>query len=293
MWQAEHVRSALQQEHAGLTIELVPITTRGDRIIDRPLAQIGGKGLFIKELEQALFDGRADIAVHSMKDVPAELPPGLHIPVVLKREDPRDALVVNGNHGFDDLPRGATVGTSSLRRKSQLLARRDDLNLSDLRGNVPTRLEKLHQGDFDAIILAAAGLKRLGMAGEISMLFDIEDVIPAVGQGVIGIECRDGDSDTLTLIQPLMDQRTWVCIVAERAMSAYLEGGCDVPMAGHAIIADGQLKIAGLVSSTDGRRVVRDNAVGEIDDGVALGRKLGAALLAAGAGTILEELQHG
>jgi hydroxymethylbilane synthase len=292
LWQAEHVRARLRREHAGLSVELVPITTTGDRILDRPLAKIGGKGLFIKELEQALFDGRADIAVHSMKDVPVDTPEGLHIPVILEREDPRDALITNGPVRFEDLEHDATVGTSSLRRKSQLLARRDGLRVRDLRGNVPTRLEKLRRGDFDAVVLAAAGLRRLGFGGQISSVFETADMIPAVGQGAIGIECRCEDGRIEALIAPLQHGVTGLCIAAERAMSAYLQGGCDVPLAAHATIEGGELRLSGLVASLDGRRVAREEISGSADDGIELGRRLGEALLAAGAGRILDELHR-
>lgn len=290
LWQAEHVRSLLGHAHPGLDIELVPFTTTGDRILDRPLAMIGGKGLFIKELEQALYDGRADIAVHSMKDVPVELPPGLHIPVILEREDPRDAIVTRGGVTFDKLPPGATVGTSSLRRKSQLLARRADFTIRDLRGNVPTRLEKLHNGEFDAIVLACAGLKRLGFSDTIDSLFDVAEMIPAVGQGAIGIESRSEDAQISALIAPLHHAGTALCVSAERAMSAFLAGGCDVPLAAHATLDGTNLHLRGLVASPDGRRIARDERSGATADGVALGRELGAALVAAGADEILAEL---
>jgi hydroxymethylbilane synthase len=292
LWQAEHVRACILGEHPGLKIELVSITTTGDRIIDRPLAKIGGKGLFIKELEQALFDNRADIAVHSMKDVPVDTPTGLHIPVILAREDPRDALITNDGSSFDELERDATIGTSSLRRKTQLLARRRELRVRDLRGNVTTRLEKLRQGEFDAIVLAAAGLRRLGFEDQITTLFETAEVIPAVGQGAIGIECRTDDVRTHALIASLHDTTSALCVAAERAMSARLEGGCDVPLAAHATIRGGDLRLAGLVASLDGRRIARHEVSGKASEGIDLGRKLGEALLLAGAGEILNELQH-
>lgn len=290
VWQAEHVRSLLVRAHPGLAVELVPFTTTGDRILDRPLALIGGKGLFIKELEQALYDGRADIAVHSMKDVPVELPADLHIPVILEREDPRDAIVTRGGVAFDALKSGATVGTSSLRRKSQLLAQRADFTIRDLRGNVPTRLEKLHNGEFDAIVLASAGLKRLGFDDRIESLFDVVQMIPAVGQGAIGIECRSDDQHIAALIAPLHHDGTALCVSAERAMSTFLAGGCDVPLAAHATLDGTDLHLRGLVASPDGRRIARDERSGAAADGVALGRELGAALVAAGADEILAEL---
>ena len=292
LWQAEHVRSRVLHEHADLAIELVPITTLGDKIIDRPLAKIGGKGLFIKELEQALFDNRADIAVHSMKDVPVDTPAGLHIPVVLVREDPRDALVSNGGLRFEDLARAATIGTSSLRRKSQLLARNDGLRIRDLRGNVTTRLDKLRHGEFDAIVLAAAGLNRLGFGDQITTLFEINKMTPAVGQGAIGLECRCDDVRIAALIAPLHDPTTGLCVAAERAMSAFLGGGCDIPLAGHAVVSDGELRLAGVVASHDGRRIVRREVSGSASAAIALGRQLGAELLAGGADRILDELQR-
>ena len=292
MWQAEYVGTCLSRHYPELKIELIPITTTGDKIIDRPLAKIGGKGLFIKELEQALIDDRADLAVHSMKDVPVEIPEGLHIPVILEREDPRDAVITNSGGGFVELERSATVGTSSLRRKSQLLAQRNDLSVRNLRGNVTTRLEKLRQGEFDAIVLAAAGLKRLGFGDQISSLFEETEVIPAVGQGAIGIECRSADADTLALIEPLHDLGTGLCVQAERSMSATLEGGCDVPLAGHAILHDGEIRLCGLVASIDGSQIVRDEISGPADNGIELGRQLGESLLVAGAAGILHELHN-
>lgn len=293
LWQAEHVRTRLLAEHAGLNVELLPVTTIGDRIIDRPLAKIGGKGLFIKELEQALVDGRADIAVHSMKDVPIDLPDGLHIAAVLERGDPRDAVITNGGVRFEDLKRDASVGTSSVRRKSQLLARRGELRICDLRGNVTTRLEKLRRGEFDAIVLAAAGLKRLGFGDQISTIFDTAEVMPAVGQGAIGIECRCDDARSNALIVSLNDPTTGLCVAAERAMSAYLAGGCDVPLAAHATLERRDLRLAGLVASLDGRRLVREEVSGSAADGIELGRQLGAALMAAGADRILDDLRRG
>lgn len=287
LWQAEHVRSRLEQLHAGLKVELIPITTTGDRIIDRPLAKIGGKGLFIKELEQALLEGRADIAVHSMKDVPVEVPAAFHIPVILEREDPRDALISSSGEPFSSLQRGARLGTSSLRRKSQILAVRNDFEISDCRGNVPTRIEKLRRGDYDAIILASAGLKRLGMEAEISSRFATELLVPAVGQGAIGIECRRGDEDTQLLITPLHDNESALCVAAERAMSAQLNGGCDIPLAAHAVIHEGELNLCGLVASPDGARIVRDELTGPASEGEALGSALGKKLGAAGAAEIL------
>jgi hydroxymethylbilane synthase len=291
LWQAEHVRERLQREHVGLDIELIPITTTGDKILDRPLAKIGGKGLFIKELEQALLDERADIAVHSMKDVPVLIPTAFVIPVLLEREDPRDALVsISGAH-FSELNTGAIVGTSSLRRKSQLLSRRPDVEIRDLRGNVTTRLEKLRAGEFDAIVLATAGLKRLGYAEQISNTFEVNEVIPAVGQGAIGIECRADDKKTQALIAPLHDHSTGLRVTAERAMSGYLDGGCDVPLAAHATLTNGTLRLTGLVASLDGRRIAQHEVTGALDAGPALGIELGTALEAGGAREILRDVR--
>ena len=225
-----------------------------------------------------------------MKDVPVDIPAGLHIPVILEREDPRDAIVTRDGVAFEDLVGGATVGTSSLRRKSQLLARRGDLAIRDLRGNVPTRLEKLRAGEFDAIVLACAGLKRLGFGDQIDSLFDVAAMIPAVGQGAIGIECRSDDAQISALIAPLHHASTALCVSAERAMSAYLAGGCDVPLAAHATLDDEGLNLRGLVASPDGRRTARDECRGPAEHAVALGRQLGAALVSAGADEILAEL---
>ncbi|MDA0820879.1 MAG: hydroxymethylbilane synthase [Proteobacteria bacterium] len=291
MWQAEHVSAQLRHAHAGLVVKLIPITTTGDKILDRPLAKIGGKGLFIKELEQALFDDHADIAVHSMKDVPVATPSGLAIPVILEREDPRDALVTRTGNGFEQLPKGATVGTSSLRRRSQLLAQRDDLDIRDLRGNVTTRVDKLERSEFDAIVLASAGLIRLGLSAKIAQRFTVTELVPAVGQGAIGIECRADDVDTQALIQVLHHPDSGIRVAAERAMSAFLDGGCDIPLAAHATLHEGVMTLVGLVASVDGRRIAREEITGPMDTGSDLGRALGASLVAAGAREILGELR--
>jgi hydroxymethylbilane synthase len=290
LWQAEHVSAQLRRAHRDLRVELIAITTTGDKILDRPLAKIGGKGLFIKELEQALFAKRADLAVHSMKDVPVATPAGLDIPVILLREDPRDALVTKLGLAFKELSSTAIIGTSSLRRKSQLLALRNELVIRDLRGNVPTRLDKLQRGEFDAIVLAAAGLKRLGLTEQISSLFTVTELIPAVGQGAIGIECRIDDTQTRALIAPLHDPMSGVRVAAERAMSAFLDGGCDVPLAAHATVEKGKMRLCGLVASVDGRRIARDEISGPMADGDIMGEQLGAKLMAAGAAEILREL---
>ena len=292
LWQSRHVAAALEAAWPGLGTELVPLTTSGDRILDRPLALIGGKGLFIKELEVAMLEGRADIAVHSMKDVPWELPDELHIAAILSREDPRDVLLSTNAWSVDALPHAGRVGTSSLRRRSQLLALRPDLELLDLRGNVPTRLGRLAQGDYDAIVLAAAGLKRLGLYGEGACALSVEHMLPAVGQGAIGIECRRDALDIESLIAPLHDQVSACCVRAERAMNARLGGSCTVPVAGHAEIVGGQLQLRGLVAAVDGDDIVRQTASGPSMDAERIGDELGRALLAAGADRILRRLHQ-
>ncbi len=291
LWQAEHVRDRLLSLHPGLVVELVPMKTTGDRILDAPLAKIGGKGLFVKELEQAMLAGSADLAVHSMKDVPVDLPDGLHIACVLAREDPRDSLLARDGGVLASLPRGAIVGTSSLRRRSQLRALRPDLDLRDLRGNVNTRLAKLHGGEFDAIVLALAGLKRLGLDGGVTAKFSTREMLPAIGQGIIGIECRRGDARVESLIAPLHDAAARDAIAAERALNAALQGGCQVPIAGHAVIVGEQLTIAGLVASLDGRELIRAEASGARGDAAALGSRVAHLLLERGARRILDAIE--
>jgi hydroxymethylbilane synthase len=290
MWQAEHAAERLRRAHPQLVVELVPMTTRGDRILDVPLAKVGGKGLFVKELEQGLLDGTADLAVHSMKDVPVDLPEGLHLPVVLAREDPRDAFVSVRFAYLDDLPRGAVVGTSSLRRQVQLLERRPDLRIEALRGNVGTRLEKLDRGDYDAIVLASAGLKRLGAADRIREPLSPDTLLPAIGQGAIGVECRRGDARVEALIAVLHDPETEVRVRAERALNARLAGGCQVPIAGHAELDRDRVRLRGLVGRPDGRQVVRGVVEGPPGSAQALGEGLAEDLLARGAAAILREL---
>ncbi|MCG8534376.1 MAG: hydroxymethylbilane synthase, partial [Pseudomonadales bacterium] len=233
LWQAEYVKSRLEQAHSGLTVELIGMTTKGDVILDTPLAKVGGKGLFVKELEVAMLEKRADIAVHSMKDVPVEFPEGLGLVVICEREDPRDAFVSNHYNSIDELPQGAVLGTCSLRRQAQVRERRPDLKIVDLRGNVNSRLQKLDDGQFDAIILAAAGLKRLGFDKRIRRAMPAEESLPAVGQGAVGIECRLDDAETIALLQTLSDTDTTARVMAERAMNNRLEGGCQVPIAGY------------------------------------------------------------
>ena len=298
LWQAEHVAALLRRAHAGLETELVPIVTQGDRILDRSLASIGGKGLFIKELETALEEERADIAVHSMKDLPGDLPAGLMIASVLERADARDALLtlkgsVHAPSGLADLPLGARVGTSSLRRQAQLLAARPDLCIEPLRGNVDTRLRRLDAGEMDAIVLACAGLIRLGWESRITERLDTKTSLPAVAQGVIGIECRSDDSRTLGLVAPLNHQATRIAMNAERAFAHRLGGSCQSPIAAHAVLEESRLTLDGLVAEPDGSRLFRDTASGSVDDPAALGGLLADKILAAGAGTLLERLRAG
>ena len=294
LWQAEHVSALLREKHPSLAIKLVPLLTQGDRIQDRSLAAIGGKGLFIKELEVAIEDLRADIAVHSMKDVPAELPPGLVIAAVLKRADPRDALITrSGAQRLEDLPRNACVGTSSLRRQAQIRALRPDLRIEALRGNVDTRLRKLEAGGMDAIILACAGLIRLGLESRITARLDPLVCLPAVTQGVIGIESRANDARTLDLLRPLEDPDTRKVMLAERAFAARLGGSCQSPIAAYATLEGGRIRIDGLVAEPDGSRLLRDSSSGSAENPAALGRQLAERMLAAGAGPLLERLRAG
>jgi hydroxymethylbilane synthase len=291
LWQAEHVAALLKAAHPGLEVELVPMVTEGDRILDRALAEVGGKGLFIKELEVAMFEGRADLAVHSMKDVPADLPEGMTLAIVLERADPHDAFVSNRYGSIADLPQGARVGTSSLRRQSQLRHARPDLRILQLRGNVETRLRKLDEGDYDAIILAAAGLKRLGLERRIASLVPTEASLPAVGQGIIGIECRAGDDATLARLAALEHRDSRLCLDAERAFAARLQGSCTSPVAGFAELSGPTLRLRGRVGAPDGSRMYSDEISGPASEGPQLGRRLAERLLAAGAGALLAELQ--
>jgi hydroxymethylbilane synthase len=293
LWQAKHVAALLRRAHPGLEVEFVPMVTQGDRIQDRTLAAIGGKGLFIKELEVALEEQRADIAVHSMKDLPGDLPRGLTIAAVLERADARDALLTASAAGLDDLPRGARVGTSSLRRQAQLLAARPDLHVVTLRGNVDTRLRRLDAGDMDAIVLACAGLTRLGLESRITARLDPKICLPAVAQGVIGIECRGADSRTRELVTMLEHQDTRIAVDAERAFAHRLGGSCQSPIAAHARLDGQRLRLDGLVAEPDGSRLLRDSVSGGIDDPAALGALLAERILAAGADLLLERLRAG
>ncbi len=296
LWQAEWVKSELQRMNPGLAVELNRIKTTGDKILDVPLAKVGGKGLFVKEIEEALLRGEADLAVHSMKDVPTEFPDGLHLAVICEREDPRDAFISRIEDGefvvggFSDLPQGASVGTSSLRRSCQLLNMRPDLRILQLRGNLDTRLRKLDEKEFDAIILAAAGVKRLGWSKRIAEIIAPEVSLPAIGQGAIGIECRTGDDFINNLITPLNHAETSVCVRAERACLKRLEGGCQVPIAAYARFSGGALLIDGLVGSVSGDRLVRSHFEGRPDDCESLGKKLAEDLLSKGADRILTEV---
>lgn len=293
LWQAHYVQQRLMASHPGLSVELVPMVTKGDIILDTPLAKVGGKGLFVKELEQALLDGRADIAVHSMKDVPVEFPQGLGLVTICKREDPLDAFVSHRFDSVDALPEGAVVGTSSLRRQCQLSARRPDLIIRSLRGNVGTRLSKLDAGDYDAIILAVAGLKRLGMGDRIRHAMPAEESLPAVGQGAVGIECRLDDESTIMLLAALNDEDTAVRVKAERAMNTRLEGGCQVPIGSFAELEGDELWLRGLVGSPDGSAMIRGERRGRREDAEKMGISLAEELLNNGAREILAEVYKG
>ncbi|MBL8252169.1 MAG: hydroxymethylbilane synthase [Candidatus Competibacter sp.] len=290
LWQAEHVAERLRQAHPGLKIERVGMVTRGDKILDSPLSKIGGKGLFVKELEQGLLENRADLAVHSMKDVPVDFPDGLGLTAILAREDPRDAFISNRYSQPDALPHGARVGTSSLRRQCQLAARYPNWEIRSLRGNVNSRLAKLDAGEYEAIILAAAGLKRLGLTGRITYLLEPEFSLPAIGQGAIGLECRLDDTRTRELIAALDDSATHLRVTAERAFNARLQGGCQVPIAGYAVLERNQLWLRGLVGEPDGSRIVAGEIRGPSTSAATLGISLAEDLLGRGADAILQRL---
>jgi hydroxymethylbilane synthase len=290
LWQAEWVRSLILGMRPELDIELLKIKTTGDKILDVPLAKVGGKGLFVKEIEEALVRGEADLAVHSMKDVPTDLPEGLHISAITKREDPRDAFISRGGLRFKDLPEGATIGTSSLRRACQLKRLRPDLRIESLRGNLDTRLRKLDEGVFDAIILAAAGVNRLGYTDRVSEILSPEVSLPAIAQGAVGIECRMHDTFMNELLLPLNHGETSITVRAERACLKRLEGGCQVPIAAHAVLANGRLAIRGLVGNLTGEVIIEHRVEGDPEDAEALGTELGDRLLAKGAGEILAEV---
>ncbi|WP_261834400.1 hydroxymethylbilane synthase [Vibrio ishigakensis] len=291
LWQAHYVKSRLEEIHPDLKVELVTMVTKGDIILDTPLAKVGGKGLFVKELEVAMLEQRADIAVHSMKDVPVDFPEGLGLAVICEREDPRDAFVSNNYNSIEELPQGAVVGTCSLRRQCQISAARPDIVIKELRGNVGTRLQKLDDGNYDAIILAAAGLKRLEMEERIKSFIEPEFSLPAVGQGAVGIECRVDDQRILELIKPLNHQDTADRVYAERAMNLALEGGCQVPIGSYCVITqDDQLFLRGLVGKPDGTEIIKAEIRGERSQAVTLGKELANELLDAGAKEILTQV---
>lgn len=290
--QSELVAQGLKARHAGLAITVVAITTSGDRITDAPLAKVGGKGLFIKEIEEALLRGEVDLAVHSMKDVPTEVAPGLTIAAVTERETPYDVLISRRGETLDTLPTGARVGTSSLRRQAQLLHYRPDLTVVPLRGNVDTRLRKLDREALDAIVVAGAGISRLGLQGRITQVLPLEISLPAIGQGALGVEIRRNDHQTRTLVEPLNHRSTALTITAERALLKRLGGGCQVPIAAHGHLDEGQLRLMGLVVRPDGTGMIRGEITGRGEEAEALGTALAEDLLARGADRILEELQQ-
>lgn len=290
LWQANYVKDRLEAAHPGLQVELVPMTTKGDQILDTPLAKVGGKGLFVKELEVAMLEGRADIAVHSMKDVPVDFPDGLMLHTICEREDPRDAFVSNNYSDFDSLPEGAIVGTSSLRRQCQIKALRPDLEIRDLRGNVNTRLRKLDEGQYDAIILATAGLLRLEMPERIKQFMPTEVLLPANGQGAVGIECRSDDEKVQAYLSVLEHPETRVRVLTERAMNRKLEGGCQVPIGAYAEVDGDKIELRGLVGAIDGSEIIRGTIKGNTADGESLGEQLAQELLDKGADSILKEV---
>lgn len=286
LWQADHIKHRLEALHRGLSVETLALSTRGDELIDRRLDQAGGKGLFVKELEQAMSDGRADLAVHSIKDVPAELPPGFMLAAITAREDPRDVFVSRSYQKLAEMPRGASVGTSSLRRGAQIAERHPQLEIRLLRGNVDTRLAKLDRGEYDAIVLAAAGLERLGLAARATAHLEVDEMLPAPGQGALGIECLAARDDVAALLAPLADSATTACVRAERAVSRALGGSCSLPLAAYAECSE-KLRLRALVASSDGKRVVRCDLEGEARDPEAAGERAAAALRAQGADEIL------
>ena len=296
LWQAEYVKARLEAAHENLQVELNIMKTRGDKILDVPLAKVGGKGLFVKELETALLEKRADIAVHSMKDVPMEFPEGLGLAVICEREQPTDAFVSNDFSSFDSLPQGACVGTSSLRRQCHIRNLRPDIKIDFLRGNVNTRLAKLDDGQFDAIILASAGLIRLGMGERITEQLSIEQSLPAAGQGAVGVECRVDDEETRALLSILHDEDTSICVTAERAMNRHLNGGCQVPIAGFAVLEEGgQVFLQGMVANPDGDEMLRAELRGPVAEAEQIGIRVADDLLSQGAQAILDAVykNHG
>ena len=290
MAQSTNIKKRIEEHYPDVTVELVKIVTKGDKILDVPLAKVGGKGLFVKEIEDAMLNHEVDIAVHSMKDVPAELPEELHLGIITKREDPRDAFISNQYKTLADLPHGAKVGTSSLRRKSQLGLMRSDLVIQDLRGNLDTRLRKLDEKQYDAIILAAAGLNRLNLSARVASFFSPVEMLPAVGQGAVGIELRKADQELLEALSFLSDETTAVAVRAERAYLHRLEGGCQVPIGAFAELKGGEVTLTGLVASVDGSKMIKEQASAPAVDAEKLGKSLAETILAKGGGTILAEV---
>lgn len=290
MWQAEHVAARLQALNPDLQVEMVGMKTKGDKILNSPLSKIGGKGLFVKELEVGMLEGKADIAVHSMKDVPMEFPEGLHLPVIMEREDPRDAFVSNNYKHLSELPDGAIVGTSSLRRQTQIRSAYPKLEIKDLRGNVNTRLAKLDNGEYDAIILAAAGLIRLEFKQRITAYLSTEESLPAMGQGAVGIECRQNDPRVEEMLAPLVHETTTIRVRAERAMNNHLNGGCQIPVAGFTEIESDALRMRGLIGYPDGSEVFRSEMTGSLDDPESLGIAMAEDLLKQGGDKVMASL---
>ncbi len=293
LWQANHVANLLKKHFPELKVELVKITTKGDKILDVPLAKVGGKGLFVKEIEEAMLRNEIDIAVHSLKDVPTYFPEGLGLIAITEREDPRDAFLSVKYSSIEEMPSGAVLGTSSLRRKAQIMAKRNDLDIKDLRGNVDTRIRKLEEGQYDGIILAYAGLKRLELEGKVKQVFSPDYIIPAVAQGFLGIEARLEDEKTKEIVSVLNHKESEIRAKAERAFLKTLEGGCQVPLAGYSEIVDGKLKITGFVSDLEGKRVFKDTIIGSPEEPENLGEKLAKNLLDMGAKEVLEEIYRG
>ncbi|OCG63309.1 hydroxymethylbilane synthase [Gilliamella sp. GillExp13] len=293
LWQANFVKQQILTNHPNLTVELIPMVTKGDVLLDSPLSKIGGKGLFVKQLEQAILNNEADIAVHSIKDIPAEFPEGLTLATICKRDDVRDSFISNKYSNIDELPNGAIIGTSSLRRQCQLRAKYPHLQIKDLRGNVGTRLAKLDNKQYDAIILASAGLKRLTLEDRIKQYIDTDLILPAVGQGAIGIETRSDDKQILEILSVLDDKHSRVCIEAERAMNKALQGGCQVPIASYSQLNNNILSLQGLVGRIDGSRIIKGTLEGSITEAKKLGQELAKRLLDQGAKAILKELNGG
>lgn len=293
LWQANYVASQLKKHFPNLEVELVKITTKGDKILDVPLAKVGGKGLFVKEIEEAMLRNEIDIAVHSLKDVPTYFPEGLGLVAITEREDPRDAFLSVKYNSLDEMPAGAVLGTSSLRRKAQILEKRKDLVIKDLRGNVDTRIRKLEEGQYDGIILAYAGLKRLGLENKVKQIFEPDYMIPAVAQGFLGIEARLDDEKTKQIVSVLNHKESQLRAEAERAFLKTLEGGCQVPLAAYSEIKNGKLKITGFVSDLEGNRIFKDSLEGNPEDAENIGKTLAEKLLNAGAKEVLEEIYRG